>query len=53
MDNQIITQLDPVTGNLLITVPKSLVLELSWTLDSSIVWIIDEDDKTITGKLVK
>jgi len=53
MDDQIITEIDSDTGNLVIIIPVALVQKINWNLDSSIVWILDEKEQTVTGKLVK
>lgn len=53
MNAQITVQIDPDTGNALVTIPAELVQHLGWSTDSMIRWVLDQDRKTLTAKLVK
>lgn len=50
---EIITQIDPDTGAVLITVPRELVEILGWQSDSTILYIADPTERTILAKLAK
>jgi hypothetical protein len=53
MNSDITVQLDPDTGQLLISVPKSLVNELGWTIESAIQWTLDQNQQSLLGKPAK
>lgn len=48
---QIVTQIDPATGNVLITIPAEIVSLLKWTADSRIVYIADPDSGSLAARL--
>jgi hypothetical protein len=50
---QIITQIDPNVGSILITIPPELVKVLGWSSNSSIVYIADPEQSTLIAKLAK
>ena len=50
---QIITQIDPSTGSILITIPVELVKVLGWNSNSSIVYIADPEQSTLIAKMAK
>ena len=50
---EIITQIDPDTGTVLITVPRELVEILGWRSNSTILYIADPEEHTILAKLAK
>ena len=53
MNSDTTVQLDPDTGQLLISVPKSLVNELGWTIESAIQWTLDQNQQSLLGKPAK
>jgi hypothetical protein len=53
MNSDITVQLDPDTGQLLISVPKSLVNELGWTIESAIQWTLDQNQQSLLGQPAK
>jgi hypothetical protein len=53
MNSDITVQLDPDTGQLLISVPKSLVNELGWTIESAIQWTLDQNQQSLSGQPAK
>jgi hypothetical protein len=53
MNSDITVQLDPDTGQLLISVPKTLVRELGWTIESAIQWTLDQNQQSLLGQPAK
>lgn len=53
MNDNITVQLDPDTDNILITVPKSLVQELGWNIDTTLQWVLDQNNQSLLGHPVK
>ena len=53
MNNEITVQLDPDTGNMLITVPNELVCELGWNIETIVQWTLDQNNQSLTGNPVK
>jgi len=51
VEDQILTQIDPETGNVLITIPSSIVKLLKWQSDSSLIYIANPDENTLLAKL--
>lgn len=50
---EIVAQLDPDTGDVLVLIPAQYVRQLGWTTDSSLQWILDQDNQTLSCNLVK
>lgn len=50
-EDQIITQIDPESGNVLVTIPAKIVELLKWKSDSSLVYIANPDDSSLLAKL--
>lgn len=53
MNDNITVQLDPDTDNILITVPKSLVQELDWNIETVLQWTLDRNNQSLLGQPVK
>lgn len=51
--NNIVVQLDPDTGNVLVTIPADLVQQLGWSQASTIIWMLDEQEGSVKGILAK
>lgn len=53
MNSEITVQLDPDTGNMLITVPNQLVRELGWNIETIVQWTLDQNSQSLSAKPVK
>lgn len=50
-EDQILTQIDPNTGNVVITIPSRIVEMLKWKADSALIYIANPDESTLLAKL--
>lgn len=50
---EIVAQLDPDTGDVLVLIPAQYVRQLGWTAESSLQWILDQDRGTLSCSLVE
>lgn len=48
---QILTQMDPSTGNVLITIPAEIVTLLKWTADTQILYIANPESGSLVAQI--
>lgn len=53
MNREIGVQLDPDSGDILITVPETLVKELGWDIKTIIQWTLDQNSQSLLAEPMK